>query len=635
MKLSDYFQPLNIKNIIIFLLVIIFFDILGTFVKKIVIKNKNLLEETRIINWLIGLGFFIFFWFIVGFFIRPTQIAIIISGVLLITISLYSYIRNYEYLNLFNSIKTLFPFILIIVPFLPALFVKASLPPYYSDEMAYHFISPYAVENQLNIFWQFSGGVLGNAPKLIDTLFILIFSLTKTYSIARLILFSILATVIIFTGHFIRKRFNLSIGLLFVLLFFSLPQEIVFTSTIGFVDISTYSFFILGLVFSSHYLIDKKIGIDVLYLSTIFWAMSLGSKYTTINVFLATIFVLVTISFKKIKEVFINNKSVLLKIGLLFIVFGGYWYLKNFIVYGNPIYPFIFPCWGKYAIDCNTGSSFFGEWTTKVNVENLNTIIHGLLPGGKWLSILLLISLSTFLFKNIKKEKLLLIFYLLIFVLEMISIKFMSGFQIRYHQHMQVLLLLPIVIFPFVFMKVKIIPKFIKLILILVFIIPIIKNYFLVVKSTNSLNFVNWNEINYSIGKDDIYDWIRVRLPRVADAIFWCQNPPGGQVFLARYDPDMIWYEDEGFMRSFLLNCSYGNPSIDISSEEKLIKEAKEKEIQFWTATINPCIDQNLVISKRKGESEEEIEMRRENNRIVCKSNEILPNLYYFDYKKL
>src|SRR3989339_1053354 len=85
-KLSDYFQPLNIRNILIFIIMIFFFDVVGTFIKKYFIKNRQLSDNTRILNWLIGFGFFIFLWFLAGFLIRPTQLVILISATFILVL---------------------------------------------------------------------------------------------------------------------------------------------------------------------------------------------------------------------------------------------------------------------------------------------------------------------------------------------------------------------------------------------------------------------------------------------------------------------------------------------------------------------------------------------------------------------
>src|SRR3989344_4005514 len=138
-KLGDYFAPLNPKTLLIFVGLFFFFDILGTFVKRRIIEGE---DSTRVINWLIGLGIFVFVWFITSLFIAYTRTPLLISILTLSLISLPEYLKNKEYQTFFRALWSLKIPILIVLPFLPAIFVKASLPPYYADEMAYHFISP-------------------------------------------------------------------------------------------------------------------------------------------------------------------------------------------------------------------------------------------------------------------------------------------------------------------------------------------------------------------------------------------------------------------------------------------------------------------------------------------------------------
>jgi hypothetical protein len=161
-------------------------------------------------------------------------------------------------------------------------------------------------------------------------------------------------------------------------------------------------------------------------------------------------------------------------------------------------------------------------------------------------------------------------------------------------------------------------------------------NFGYTVLTTNSLKFLNWQQINYSIGKTDIYDWIDYRFPRMKHAIKWCEDPPGGEsMALARFDPDMIWYSYDGFMRVFLTNCYYRDPPLHGLALDEVLKTAKEKELDFWTATPNPCVEDSEVKPSREYEDEDKIFMRRLNNIIVCNSEEVLPHLYHFDYRNL
>ena len=156
------------------------------------------------------------------------------------------------------------------------------------------------------------------------------------------------------------------------------------------------------------------------------------------------------------------------------------------------------------------------------------------------------------------------------------------------------------------------------------------------VKNTNSLKFVNWTEINYALGKIDIYGWINQKFPRVKAGIDWCENPPSGQpIALTRFDPDMIWYEYDGFMRSFMTNCYFENAPLEGLPINQVLTTAREKKLKFWTITPNRCLPQTEVKKHLDYEGDHQLYLRQLNNIVVCNSEEIRPNLYLFDYAAL
>ncbi|MCX6705328.1 MAG: hypothetical protein NT162_03260 [Candidatus Woesebacteria bacterium] len=631
LKLSDFFQPLNFQTLSYFLLLFIFFDVLGTFIKKIIVKPKKD-NETRILNWIIGLGFFVFIWFILGFFIPPKGNPVLYSIPLLLVICLPTYIKEKKYLEFPKLLWSLKVPILIILPFLPAVFVKASLPPYYSDEMAYHFLSPSDI-NRMGV-WAFDGGLYQNVPRLFDTFFILIFSITRTYSIVRLFHFSILATSMIFAYSTLKRDFGFWAGFIFVFAFFSIPDEIIFVSTLGFVDIATISFMLIGYLNIFEFVLRREK--SALYMSAVFWGMALGTKYTPLTaLFVLMIPVVYFVVRERSKFVTaLKPRSLMLVAGIL-LIFGGYWYVKNLVIYGNPTYPFIFPC-TRYASEwCGVTSKFFGDWTAKVTIANLKPIMESLFPASRVLLLTIFIMPVFLLFGKNRKIKQISIIITLAIVFEFVVFKFVSGFYARYHQHIQLLMLLLLSVQLGNTYKNKLI-SFLAAIILIILVIFVGQNYYREIKYYNSLKFLTWPEINYSLGKLDIYGWVGQRLPRMVEALRWCEAPTEGKsTAIARFDPDMIWYEDDGFMRSFLTNCNYENPPLEGIRLEDFYTLTKGGKMQFWTATPNKCMSQEKVAKKHSYEGDRELYLRRLNNLIVCNSTEVKPNLYYFDYDKL
>lgn len=642
LKLSDFFQPLNLVNLTYYFSALLFFDILGIFVKSFLVKDQKIKSETRLIDWLIGLGFFIFFWFLVGFVITPSRTTLLISIGMLFLIALPNYLRNKEYLTYFPLLKRLIIPIILLIPLLPSTFVKASLLPYYGDEMAYHFISPYAVLYQMKVFWTFNGGLYQNVPRLMDTWYILSFAITHTYSVARIIQFSVLATALMTAFLFIKKILGTFSAFLFVLIFLSMPLTLPFTTTIGYVDVPAYCFLLLGFVLGLYFFNTNKN--EYLVLSLLFWSMSIGTKYTTLIPFAMFFPSLVFVYFLKYKSFSkLFDKKLIIKILLGIIVFGGYWYIKNFIFYGNPIYPFIFPCWGSFANDCKTGSSFFGTWTSPINLNTFySVVIKELLPQNLWLHLMLIISPILIILFGDKKNRLLLVLALLPFIGEILILKYFSGFVVRYQQHLEFYLIFIMVLLVSTKFKGFLI-NCIKYTAILILLISSLINYFQNSRYVNRLRFVNWDEMNYSLGRLSAFDWIKRRYPNTVEAIKWCENPPGGPVALARFDPDMIWYGNDSLIRSYLVNCYYANPDLGVNDINNIVAVAKQRKLRFWTISTNSCILQKEVKSGKElgdsnGNSSEVkslLQMRQLNNAVVCNSQEVLPNLYYFDYEKL
>lgn len=633
LKLSDFFQPLNLVTLSYFLGSIVFFDVLGMFVKRFFIKDTKIDAKTRLLDWLLGLGLFVFIWFLLGFFVPPSQHNILISVVLLFLVSFPRYLIEKRYLSLFSFVKPLILPIILLIPFLPPTFVKASLPPYAWDEMAYHFISPYEA---LHIgVWQFTGGVYQNVPRIMDTLYVLSFSLLHTYSVVRLIQFSILITSIFSAYLFIKKSLGNISAILFILIIFSLPLGIPELATIGYVDIAALSFLLIGLVLAICFLFFNKK--DYLVVSLIFWAMSVGTKYTTLTAFAAFIVsFLIVYWFKNKSFRRLLDKKVFLKIVLGMVIFGGYWYIKNIVIYGNPVYPFFFPCWGRYAQDCIQGSFFFGTWTTPINFNTFYFVIKTLLPQNIILYVALALSPFLLLLYSDKKSRILLLLFSLSFGIELLIMKYFSGFDGRYQQYLMITLILVITLFFSIKPKLLII-KMVQLVLLFVLIMSCVFFYLKNARDLNSLRYVNWQEINYSLGKENIYDWIKFKLPDVAEATIYCDNPSGGPLNLVIFDPDMIWFTYNGLNRVYLLGCyTYNPPGISLSDWGNFVAVAKEKKLQFWTISNNSCVaDDKVTPGMEKTKSDSKFFWRQVNNSIVCNSIPVVKDLYYFDYKKL
>jgi hypothetical protein len=627
LKLADFFQPLNFITILEFIFLFFFFDVLGLFIYRKLFKFKDA-RENVVIRWLVGFGGFIFLWFLLSLFIPADRIQILVSIILLLAICLPGYIKEEGSSVFFQTIWRYRVPILIIAPFLPAIFVKASLPPYQWDEMAYHFSAPSALRDISPI--SYTGYLYADVPRILDSFWLMVFTLFHTYSIARLFHFTILVTSMAFSYAVLKKHFGILIGFLFVFIFFSIPQDIVFLSTSGYVDVGAYSFLLIGLMYSIDFLMSKS-GNSIV-LASIFWAMNLGTKYTGASAFVSflLLFIVYVIWKRRDYKNSISRNALFLAL-LGFVFFGGYWYIKNFIFYGNPIFPFLIPClWGHYATACPQASGFFGNWTIKITSANSYKILSLLFTNDLIMQFMVLLAPFIIFFGKTKKLLSLFLLSFLSVIGELLFLKHFSGFQIRYHQHMQLFLLFGVVLIFVNKYKNRIVSFLVKVLLGVV----VLNAAFLYAKNivySDSLHLLNWNEINYAIGRMNIHQWTAFYFNKMNSTILWCENPPGGrEVTIARFDPDVIWYSNEGLMRVFMTNCSYSNPPLQGVPIGKVLNTAKEQKIQFWISSLNKCVPDSEVSS-----NPDQTYLRRLNNILVCNSQEVIPYLYYFDYSKI
>ncbi len=629
--LTDFFQPLNILTLSYFAGLIVFFDILGSYVKHLFIKDKNVDSETRLVNWLIGLAFFVFIWFLAGYVFEPNRTHLLISVALLLVVTLPGYLKRRDYLALVRIAKMLTVPALLVLPILPATLVSASLPPYYSDEMAYHFISPYAMLHQLNTFWSVTTGTLANVPRLMDTFYILTFSLTYTYSVVRLMIFFALVSALFTTFVFIKRNMGNLSAFIFILIFLSLPLNLPMDATVGYVDVPAYSFMLIGLMLGIGYIVIKSK--DYLVLSSIFWAMAIGTKYTIFMPFViytAVMSIFFILTKKTMRASF--DKGFIVRLLFALMIFGGYWYVKNFVVFGNPIYPFLFPCWGKFASYCSVSTAaVFGSWATPINMTTFYPIIKQLLPGNVVLYLAAAISSVVILLFGDRSTKRVFAIIFSLFVLEVAYLKFFSGFYVRYQQHLTFLLIFVIVLLT----AAKLNKRFARFIQYSVITLVIASSLISYVKNIEGTK-IGLKEKNYALGKSTIHDWIEYILPADTRIAAWCENPPVKPVAIALYDPDTIYGGGDIFVNSYFVNCFFANPNLTLAEWKNFQNIAQERKLQFWSFSINACQeDPSKLTVGQTQDYETRLTMKRISNEIVCNSQEIIPSLYYFNYRKM
>lgn len=588
----------------------------------------------RPISWVLGLEIFVFIWFILHFFIPFESNYIWASLFIFAVIFLPVYHKKNGILSLLQCIKEFpYPFLFILIVIKPLYFLL-NAPPYLTDEMAYHFYSPSTLVTEMQ--WPFLSGnsfsLYHMIPKFLNTSYVLLFSMSKTYALARLLHLFIVLAATVSIGTFLKKNISLFAGILYS--FFFLFQSALYLSstTWGYVDAGTAVFINLSLIVIVDFIVNRRL--NLLYSFVTVASLALSMKYSSVTfIFSSTlvgILILFISSYKNIAKYLqvVGKRKIVKSIGItggLFILFGGYWYVKNFMLTGNPIYPFFFPC--KGSLSCATGASFFAGWTIPFDLSHSIQILNILFQNNLATSISIVVAFSfAFYLGLLTKRKI--VFFLAFFIFASVLIEILisslfSGFELRYYYHW--LLLIPLILVLPLFYKHQSrlsIITFIFIYLLIVFLTEgntVVKN----IQRIYEPDFVPGNVRNYSAGRMSLYQWIEALNPETASLIQYCgkkkQNHP-----IIVIDPALLWSNYE--MNAYLVNCTSIIENVyDGQSVEDAVKLIKEKYNNFLLASVTKCTDNkpNLFLVDRK------ILLRHElNQALVCKATQIGKNLY-------
>lgn len=633
MELKDFFYPIHITGLILFLLTFMSFEISGFFIARL-IKAPDFLRPSF---WVFGIGIWVFTWFILHFFIPLDRNLILVSLAVLALLPLRSYLVNKSYKSLFSvfiSNKWILPSLLIILPFV---IFKSSLPPYHWDEIAYHYYSPAKLLSSTT--WDFSyqvdpniPGYYENLPRFFESAFILLFAASYDYFSARMLQLILLISTLLSGALFFKKYISKLSAMYFYYtsLFFS--YVFVYSTLSGYIDVGVASFVLLSVLATLHLLVSKDFTtlISVSALS----GLALGSKYTAISPFIANSlsYLLTSFPYSSPKKLF--NKKLATKFAvIIFLViimlclYGGYWYIKNYILTKNPVYPFIIPCQIERCYDQIPESS---EWLHAVDFSIFPRIYREVFFENIYFTILFFISpILCFLHpnKNIRKFSL---FLIVLFLIELgLLFKVQSGFSIRYFTYYYFLITL------FVSLPGIIIPKFKTRLGKLVFAywtFALITSLTLIIPSITELyspRLFRKVDIKYTLRIMDLQQWNEYYFPKLHRVVSWCgQDHP--MVDLYVFDPGLIWDSGESLFKGLLVNCNMKTPSTHNKSKDQLIEELSKKQ-PFYIATIYQCgqKDYPTYADDRVTKTLNEI-----NQDLICKSEKITDHLYYYNPTK-
>jgi hypothetical protein len=635
MQLSDFFSPLNFYNLPIFFIAFIIFDAIGIRIASF-LKSPIYL---RTIFWVWGLAIFIFIWFLLHLFLPFWPIYVWVSLIISGFIVLPGYINRKEIISLFREV-IIFPFpLLILLIIAKPVYFLVSAPPFYTDELAYHFYSPALLITEKS--WPFLSGasLYQMVPKFLDTSFIVMFSLSKTYATARLLHFLLVFSAIYAIGKYLKQNINLFAAIAYSFLVLLISPVFLTSATQGYVDAGAAIFSILFLIAFVDFIVKKEK--KYLFAAYIIFGITIGIKYTVLA-FLGSV-ILIGIGFlanyRKILAPALNlspkHKSNFhfstIAIGsILIVLFGGYWYVKNIIMTGNPVYPFLFKCYK--GIKCQTGYDYFASWAIPLDSQHyplIRSIIFqnsNLLVAATFASLLFAIIAAIILKLDITK---ILAFIIPVSVLlEIFISKNTSGFELRYFYHWVLLIPLSLAL-PFAILTKNKLPSngfkiLLGLIIFFFFLLsvgPVVKNN---IKRLYEPDFVPGYIRNYTMRRINLYQWIDYYAPETNEIIKWCGEKRPMQNLLV-VDPSLIWsgYELHAFMVNCTLNIIGPAPSTNI---DEYVKEIRKKYNNSYLVSLNRCGAQKPDLTFQPGA---DLLARHElNMKLICNSKEVFKNVY-------
>lgn len=294
------------------------------------------------ISFLIGYGLLGYVAVILSLFAPLTKIIIwvVIASIVLIgkkSISeLYKYVHSrLSTIRTWRNSEKVF-LILILAAFLFYL-TSAFVPPYRIDALAYHI--PETMQIAEKGIWQVGGigNFFGNQPLLVETIYAPLYVISG-FTAMNMAHYAILISACIALFGLLQNRFGRLPGLLSVLGVFSI-YELLVNATSPYVDAATVSFEVIGILLFMEWAFQQRR--DVLIASGFLYGFALSTKHLPMYslLILAVLFIAVHISKKySFKIMLLHAVSFAVPLFLA----SGFWYIKSFILTGNPIYPFIF-----------------------------------------------------------------------------------------------------------------------------------------------------------------------------------------------------------------------------------------------------------------------------------------------------
>ncbi|MBT4359089.1 MAG: hypothetical protein HOD22_04010, partial [Candidatus Pacebacteria bacterium] len=267
-----------------------------------------------------------------------TNLLIILGVIIIFSVRNFYFLIKFIYSNFskFDFKKNLVATgtLVISLLILASLYLSAMQPPHATDELHYHFPQARSVVETGKVGWSFDGHYFyGNIPKFMEVVFATGLAV-QGYQLAHLFNFLIMIGFLLVVFGVINRvsgKKAASLAVLLLLLF----EDFTWNATVGFVDSATVAYEISALLIFLVWLVAKKKQQSWLVIAGSLMGVAMAIKYSPVpTIFFVLILLLGFRKKQAIKDLFL--------FGLPALLFGGYWYLKNLILFGNPFFPMYF-----------------------------------------------------------------------------------------------------------------------------------------------------------------------------------------------------------------------------------------------------------------------------------------------------
>jgi hypothetical protein len=227
-----------------------------------------------------------------------------------------------------------------------SVFLASMTPPHGWDELAYHL--PQAEIIAMGHLPTTVGGhyFYGNLPQLVEILNAEGIAVS-TYLVPHVLNATLLGAFLLFVGGVLRRLYGLRTGIVAVLMIL-LYEELTRNVATGYIDAATVSLE-LAAVLSAALALSLR-SLEPVGQAALFIGLALASKYSALASFVFLVGLGVAGAFL-VRPAIGRALRLVLVTATVVVAVAGYWYLKNWIKFGNPTYPLLF---GHRDIDSAT-----------------------------------------------------------------------------------------------------------------------------------------------------------------------------------------------------------------------------------------------------------------------------------------